>query len=67
MGEGLKQKLKSLESMTPAGMKLNPIAMQSEAVTASINGFMINLLEAILIVIVVLLFAMGLRSGLIIG
>jgi multidrug efflux pump subunit AcrB len=67
MGEGLKEKLKKLETLTPAGMTLHPIAMQSEAVTDSINAFMINLIEAILIVIVVLVFAMGMRSGLIIG
>jgi multidrug efflux pump subunit AcrB len=67
MGDGLKERLKQLEILTPVGMKINPIAMQPEAVTQSINGFMINLLEAVLIVVVVLLFAMGLRSGLIIG
>ncbi|MCK5571610.1 MAG: efflux RND transporter permease subunit, partial [Bacteroidetes bacterium] len=67
MGEGIDRKLKELEGQTPLGMELQPIAMQSEAVVKSINGFMINLLEAVAIVVVVLLFAMGLRSGLIIG
>ena len=67
MGEGLQAKLKQLETLTPAGMELHAIAMQPDAVTESIDGFMINLAQAVLIVIVVLLFAMGLRSGLIIG
>ena len=67
MGEGMKERLKQLESLTPAGMQIHTIANQPEAVTQSISGFMINLLEAVLIVVVVLLFAMGLRSGLIIG
>jgi len=67
MGDAIKEKMKQLEASTPVGMELHAIAMQPEAVTASINGFMVSLVQAILIVIVVLLFAMGLRSGLIIG
>jgi multidrug efflux pump subunit AcrB len=41
--------------------------MQSDAVTVAIDGFVISLVEAVAIVIVVLLFFMGLRSGLLIG
>ena len=67
MGDGLLEKMKQLETVTPVGMELHPIANQPGEVTKSINSFMINLLEAVLIVFVVLLFAMGLRSGLIIG
>jgi multidrug efflux pump subunit AcrB len=67
MGEGVTAKLKELESQTPVGMELSSIANQAEAVTTSIAGFMVNLIEAVIIVIVVLLFAMGLRSGLLIG
>jgi multidrug efflux pump subunit AcrB len=67
MGDAIKEKMKQLESSRPVGMELHPIAMQPDAVTASIKGFMVGLVQAILIVIVVLLFAMGLRSGLIIG
>lgn len=67
MGEGIDQKVKELEPLAPLGMELEVISLQSESVTQSINGFVINLIEAIVIVVVVLLFAMGLRSGLIIG
>ena len=41
--------------------------MQSEAVTLAVNSFMVNLLEAVVIVVVVLLIFMGVRSGLLIG
>jgi multidrug efflux pump subunit AcrB len=67
MGEGIEQKVKELEPLAPLGMELEVISLQSESVTQSINGFVVNLIEAIVIVVVVLLFAMGLRSGLIIG
>lgn len=67
MGEGLAKKLSQLQAQTPVGMDLEPISMQSEAVTASIKGFMVNLLEAVAIVFVVLMIFMGMRSGAIIG
>jgi multidrug efflux pump subunit AcrB len=67
MGEGLKEKLRDLQAQTPVGMELQPISMQSDAVIASINGFVISLLQAVAIVFVVLMIFMGLRSGLIIG
>lgn len=67
MGELIDEKLKSLESLTPLGMELHSVAMQSESVAIAIKGFLVNLIEAVIIVFVVLLFAMGARSGLIIG
>src|SRR3990167_594615 len=67
MGEGIDETIKELEPLAPLGMELEVISLQSESVTQAINGFVVNLLEAIAIVVVVLLFAMGLRSGLIIG
>ena len=48
-------------------MELEIISLQSESRDQAVNGFVINLLEAVAIVIVVLLIFMGLRSGLIIG
>lgn len=67
LGEAVKQKLKVLEYKIPVGMELNVINYQSELVQESVNGFLVNLLEAVIIVIVVLMIFMGLRSGLIIG
>jgi multidrug efflux pump subunit AcrB len=48
-------------------MDIAIITWQSTAVTKAINSFLVNLLEAVAIVFVVLLIAMGMRSGLIIG
>ncbi len=67
MGESLKERFEVLAPLAPLGMDLNMIYLQTEAVIKSINGFLINLAEAVGIVIVVLLIFMGLRSGLIIG
>ena len=67
MGEALKEKLIELTPRIPAGFDIHPISIQSEQVTASINNFIVNLAEAVAIVIAVLLLFMGLRSALIIG
>jgi multidrug efflux pump subunit AcrB len=67
MGESLRQRFKELEAMRPVGMDLHIISLQSTAVRQAIDGFLVNLVEAVGIVVVVLLIFMGLRSGLIIG
>ena len=67
MGEALEIRMGELEELAPLDMELHIIAMMPEAVTTSIKGFLINLAEAVGIVIAVLLIFMGLRSGLIIG
>jgi len=67
MGEGIKNRLRELQAQTPLGMELGVIYMQSDMVTTAIDAFLVNLVEAVLIVIVVLLLFMGLRSGLVIG
>jgi multidrug efflux pump subunit AcrB len=67
MGEAMDRRLRELEPMAPVGMEIKIISLQSEAVNTAIRGFVVSLLQAVAIVVVVLLFAMGLRSGLIIG
>ena len=67
MGELINQKLRELEVQKPLGIELGVISHQANDVALSINSFMINLAQAVGIVIIVLLLFMGLRSGLIIG
>lgn len=67
MGEKIDEKLKELESQKPLGIHIGIISQQAKDVELAINSFMINLAEAVGIVIIVLLIFMGLRSGLIIG
>ncbi len=67
MGQGVETRLRELRSQIPLGMQFGVIALQSEAVTTAIDSFVVSLAQAVAIVIVVLLFFMGLRSGLLIG
>ena len=67
VGEVFDQKIAELEENLPVGIEINKIFFQPDRVDQSIKGFMVNLVESVLIVIVILLFAMGLRSGLLIS
>lgn len=67
MGDAVKRRLAALEGQRPVGMTLNVVSFQSDAVRAAVDGFVENLIAAVLIVVVVLLLFMGVRSGLIIG
>ncbi|CAM4197894.1 efflux RND transporter permease subunit [Vibrio agarivorans] len=67
VGEALEQELALLDSIKPAGIELNYLYNQAAEVDKSVQGFVVSLAQAVGIVIIVLLFAMGLRSGIIIG
>jgi len=67
MGDSLTERIYELKAETPLGIEFGYISVQSDSVKASISSFVINLIEAIVIVIGVLVVAMGLRSGMIIG
>ncbi|OQY38068.1 MAG: multidrug transporter AcrB [Candidatus Cloacimonetes bacterium 4572_65] len=67
LGKAVEKRLDELKSELPIGVKFNKIFYQPEKVDSAINQFMVNLIESILIVIGVLLFAMGFKSALLIG
>ncbi len=67
MGNGVIERINGLKGQIPLGMELEEISMQSKSVTKAVNSFIVNLLEAVAIVIVILLIFMGIRSAIIIG
>lgn len=67
LGRAVQAKVAALGSRIPLGMELNKVSFQADSVVEAIDAFVSNLVASIIIVFVVLLFAMGLRSGLIIG
>jgi multidrug efflux pump subunit AcrB len=67
MAASIDQRLRDLEGDTPVGIELGVISHQAESVDVAVRGFIVNLLEAVAIVIGVLLVAMGMQSGLLIG
>jgi multidrug efflux pump subunit AcrB len=67
MGKAIEKRGRELQTLAPIGMEIDVISLQSASVVKSINSFIQNLAEAVIIVVVVLLIFMGLRSGLLIG
>ena len=66
-GESLDRKIDELVAQFPAGIEVTKFQWQSDLVKESIDAFVINLGEAVLIVLVVLTVAMGWRMGVVIG
>jgi multidrug efflux pump subunit AcrB len=67
MGAAVERRLEELAGRIPLGMEIHKVSFQADTVVEAIDDFVANLLMAVAIVFVVLLVAMGLRSGLIIG
>ena len=67
MGQGVSARMRELEGQRPIGIEFGIISQQDVTVTESISSFLVNLAEAVVIVVVVLLLFMGVRSGLLIG
>jgi multidrug efflux pump subunit AcrB len=67
MGQAVRTRLGELQAVTPIGVELGIVSMQSDSVRKAVNSFTISLAEAVAIVVGTLLLAMGLRSGLLIG
>lgn len=66
-GAALDKRLDELVAELPAGIEVGRFQWQSDLVDESISVFVINLAEAVLIVLVVLTLAMGWRMGVVIG
>lgn len=66
-GALVQTRMQQLDYQRPIGIEISTIYNQPQEVSVSVDAFVINLAEAVLIVIVVLLVFMGLRSGLLIG
>lgn len=64
VGLAIEKRLSGLEYARPVGMELNYIYNQPQQVAQSVDSFLVGLGQAVAIVVIVLLFSMGLRPGL---
>ena len=67
VGKIVETELSKIEEKLPVGMEYHKVFFQPERVSNALNTFLINLVESVLIVVIVLIFTMGLKSGIIIG
>lgn len=61
------KKLAELLPLMPVGLNLESLYLENVIAKEANNGFIINLIESILIVIVIIMLVMGMRAGVLIG
>lgn len=66
-GEMVDKKLTELLPLMPVGLNLESLYLENVIAKEANNGFIINLIESILIVIVIIMLVMGMRAGVLIG
>lgn len=66
-GEEIDRKIEEIKEKLPVGINIEKVYYQPDLVTSAIDNFVINLILSVITVVGVLLFTMGMRSGLIIG
>ena len=66
-GELVDKKLAELLPLIPVGLELESLYPENVIAKEANNGFIINLIESILIVIVIIMLVMGMRAGVLIG
>ena len=67
VGTKVEKAVKDIEKRFPAGIECEKVFFQPERVSTALNTFLINLVESVAIVVLLLVFFMGWRSGYIIG
>lgn len=67
LGKAVDERMEELKMAMPVGVEFHKVFFQPERVSNALNTFIINLIESIALVVLVLIFFMGWRSGLIIG
>ena len=67
LGERLRTKIPNIEATLPLGIRIEPMFLQSILTSKSVDAFVENLVQAVLIVIVVMVLSLGFRSGLVVG
>ena len=66
-GENVDAKLNEILPLMPLGIELEPLYLENVIAREANNGFILNLIESLLIVIFIIMLVMGLRAGFLIG
>ena len=67
VGNAVADHLAEMEKMFPVGMDLKTIYPENKIADEANNGFILNLIESLLIVIVIIFIVMGSRAGMLVG
>lgn len=67
VGNKVAEELEQIEKLLPIGIELNTIYPENKIAEEANNGFILNLLESLFIVILIIFIVMGARAGMLIG
>ena len=67
VGNAVAEHLAEMEQLFPVGMDLKTIYPENKIADEANNGFILNLIESLLIVIVIIFIVMGSRAGMLVG
>ena len=67
LGEHLDATLKQIQSKLPVGIEIHAVSDQPKVVKGAVSEFMRSLIEAVLIVLAVSFFSLGLRTGVVVA
>ena len=66
-GDNVDAKLQEILPLMPLGIELEPLYLENVIAREANNGFILNLIESLLIVIVIIMLVMGMRAGFLIA
>lgn len=66
-GQGVDKRISEIMPLVPMGITLQPLYLENKIAAEANNGFIINLIESVVIVIFIILLIMGWRAGILIG
>jgi len=67
LGSRLSSMTRALQSSLPLGVQLEPLFRQSDLTAQSVNSFVENIVQAVLIVVLVMVVSLGIRTGLVVA
>lgn len=67
VGDAVAAKLHEIEQLLPVGIEIVPLYPENKIAAEANNGFILNLIESLLIVIAIIFLVMGARAGWLIG
>ncbi|MCE5271746.1 efflux RND transporter permease subunit [bacterium] len=67
LGRQVQQVLDRLQGQYPWGVQFGQVVFEPQRVKQSVDGFVLNLIESVLLVLVVMLLSLGLRTGVLVA
>ncbi len=67
LGEEVRATIDRVRSSYPLGVEFDYLVFQPDEVERKVDGFVVNLIQAVVIVMVVMLFSLGVRTGLVVA